>query len=407
MLELVALALKNIVKRKKRAILTILGTFIGIAAVVALVSLGQGLQQTINTQFEKVGADKIIIQPKELGGIGFGGTAAPGPLRKREIEIAAKVKGVAQTAAHLMQAGQVRYKDVQRTLYLMSIPETQKEAELLSSFGTWEAENGRLLAHKDRQKAMLGYNLANKKMFGRNIGAGSRITINNETFEVVGTLKRIGDPISDSSIVLPENDMKRITGMQEAEYSMIIAQSATGENPDVVAERIEKELRKDRHQKEGREDFIVQTSTDLIQSFNTVFNIVQAVFSGIAAISLIVGGIGIMNVMFTAVLERTREIGVMKAIGARNKDILLLFLAESGMLGLAGGGIGAVIGIGIAKTVEIAANSQFGQGTITAVMPYWLIIGAVMFSFIAGTISGALPAIKASRLKPAESLRYE
>jgi putative ABC transport system permease protein len=253
---------------------------------------------------------------------------------------------------------------------------------------------------------IVGYNLAYKKTFGRNLGVGDKVVVNGEVFDVVGVLKRIGDPGMDASVIMPEDDVRRI--LEEPEiFSMIVAQSAQGESPDGVAERIEKAIRRDRHQKEGKEDFQVQTSTDLIASFNAVFNIIQVVFVGIAAISLLVGGIGIMNVMFTAVLERTREIGVMKAIGARNSDVLWLFLIESGLLGLAGGVIGVILGAGIAKGVELGANTAFGPGTITAVFPIWLIVGALVFSFVVGAVSGVLPARRASKLRPVEALRYE
>ena len=147
--------------------------------------------------------------------------------------------------------------------------------------------------------------------------------------------------------------------------------------------------------------------SDLIESFLNVLLVIQVVFVGIAAISLLVGGIGIMNTMYTSVLERTREIGVMKAIGARNSDVLGLFLIESGLLGLAGGTIGVLIGIAISKSVEVLANTVVGPGTLYAYYPAYLIIGALAFSVIVGMISGVLPARRASKLKPVDALREE
>ena len=403
-MELFLLALRNLAKRKRRAALTMLGIFIGISAVVALVALGQGLQQTINAQFEKVGADKIVVQAKEIG---FGDEKAPGKLGKRELSVIKKVNGVMQVAGHLMHAVQVEFNEVQRTLYVMSVPDRQKEVELMNSFGTWEPEKGRLLTHKDREKVVVGYNLANRNLFKKNIFAGNKIRINGELFDVIGTLKRIGDPVSDSAIIIPEEDGRRVINNSEAPYAMIIAKVGAGESPEIVAERTEKELRQDRHQKEGKEDFTVQTSTDLIESFNKVLSIIQVVFAGIAAISLVVAGIGIMNTMYTAVLERTQEIGVMKAIGAKNSDVLLLFLTESALIGLAGGIAGVLIGIGISKGVEFFVNTAFGAGTITAVYPVYLIAGSLLFSAFIGTISGVLPARRAAKLKPVDALRYE
>ncbi len=403
MFELLKIASKNIGKRKKRTALTMLGVFIGIAAVVALVSLGEGLQQTINAQFEKIGADKIMVQAKEIG---FGGQFAPGQLREHELDIIENAHGVAQVAGALFRSAQVQFNDLQRTHYIISVPETAKALTLIATFNSWEADQGRLLTHRDRGKAVIGYNLAHKNVFGENVQLGDKLDVNGLQVEVVGILKRIGDPGADAGISMAEADVRGILNETDA-FSYIAAQSAKGENPEQVAENVKRVLRKDRHQKEGKEDFVVQTSTQFIEAFNAVLNIIQAVFVGIALISLLVGGIGIMNTMYTAVLERTREIGVMKAIGARNRDVLGLFLIESGMLGLAGGIIGVLIGAGISKAVEIGANAAFGPGTIYAAFPWYLIIGALAFSFIVGAASGVLPARRASKLKPVDALRNE
>jgi len=401
--EYFKLAVRNVGKRKKRAALTMLGIFIGIAAVVALVSLGQGLQGTINAQFEKIGADKIMVQAKEVA---YGGQFAPGQLSRHEIDVLEDVNGVSSIAGLLFRSSLAEFNNVQRAVTLMSIPEKAKEAELVSKWMTLEAAEGRSVTHKDKGKVIVGWNVAKKNLFGKEVRVGDKLLLGGVLFDVVGVAKRIGDPLMDGGISLPESDARLVLDEDKA-YSQIVIQTGQGVNADDVAERVEKTLRKDRHQKEGKEDFSVQTSTELIASFNTVFNIIQVVFVGIAAISLLVGGIGIMNVMFTAVLERTREIGVMKAIGARNSDVLSLFLIESGLLGIAGGVIGIILGAGISKSVEIGANAAFGPGTITAVFPIWLIVGALVFSFVVGALSGVLPARRASKLRPVEALRYE
>ncbi|MBI4146731.1 ABC transporter permease [Candidatus Woesearchaeota archaeon] len=403
-MEPLRIALRNIMKRKKRASLTMLGVFIGIAAVVALISLGQGLQQTINAQFEKVGADKIMIQAKQIG---FDDQNAPGQLGKRELNIIKDVNGVIRVSGVLFHAGRVNFNRIQRTLYIMSMPETPEEAALTYTFHNLEVENGRPLSHKDTGKALVGYNLANKNLFQKNVDTGDKITINDITFDVIGRLKRTGDPaMMDNSIIIPEANAREALNTTDG-YAMIAAQTAKGENPEEIAERIEKTIRRDRHQKEGKEDFNVQTSTDLIESFNAVFNIIQVVFVGIAAISLFVGGIGIMNTMFTAVLERTREIGIMKAIGARNKDIMTIFMTESSILGLAGGILGSIFGLAISKIAQYAVNNIFGEGTLYAAIPPGIIIGVLLFSIFTGAISGILPARRAALLKPVEALRDE
>jgi len=400
--DLVKMAVRNVGKRKKRAALTMIGIFIGIAAVVALVSLGQGLQDTINAQFEKVGADKLLIQPKDPGL--YGGEQSPGALDIDDKRLIEKVSGVSLAAGYFYRALKVEFNGVQKTVFVPSIPDDAREADLVKQWFTIEVESGRELSHKDKKKAMIGYNLAYKNTFVKNIEVGQKILVEGVPFEVVGVIKRIGDPTMDGGVVITEPDIRELLN-ESSLYTQIVAKSVG--NPDVVAENIKKKLRRDRGLDEGKEDFRVQSSTELIESFNAVFNIIQVVFIGIAAISLLVGGIGIANVMFTAVLERTREIGVMKAIGARNKDVMLMFLVESGFLGLVGGIIGILIGMGISKVVEIGANTAFGPGTIYASYSPFLIVGMMVFSVGLGALSGVLPARRASKLKPVEALRYE
>ncbi len=155
----------------------------------------------------------------------------------------------------------------------------------------------------------------------------------------------------------------------------------------------------------GKEDFIIQTPEQLLGTLNTILNIIQGVLVGIAAISLIIGGIGITNTMYTAVVERTREIGIMKSIGATPKTIMYLFLVESGLLGLIGGVIGVILGVSLAKIVEFAAFQAFGTSLIQVTISPVVIIGALLFAFIVGAISGAFPAKQAANMNPVDALR--
>ena len=173
-----------------------------------------------------------------------------------------------------------------------------------------------------------------------------------------------------------------------------------------MAENIKEELRDSRDEDEGEETFSVQTFEQLLEQFNDILGIVSIVLIGIAAISIVVGGVGIMNTMYTSVLERTKEIGIMKAVGAKNSNIMTLFLIESGMIGLAGGMIGIGIGIGLSKIVEIVA-SEAGFLPIKAYLGAPLLLGALAFSFIIGAASGTFPAMQASKMKPVDALRYE
>jgi putative ABC transport system permease protein len=154
-------------------------------------------------------------------------------------------------------------------------------------------------------------------------------------------------------------------------------------------------------------DFTILTPEELLKSFDMILNIVTAFLIGVAAISLIVGGIGIANTMYTSVLERTREIGVMKSIGAKNSDVLLIFLIESGLLGLTGGLVGVLLGTLIAKSVEYIAINYLGTTLLAAAIPLSLVLGCLAFAFFAGIIFGGWPAWNASKIRPTDALRYE
>ena len=170
---------------------------------------------------------------------------------------------------------------------------------------------------------------------------------------------------------------------------------------------MEKELRDDHRLDEGDEDFEIQTPEQFAEAFGVVLDMVQIVLIGIASIALLVGGFGMMNTMYTAVLQRTREIGIMKAIGARNEHILYLFLVESGLYGFFGGLIGIVLGIGFAKLVELAFIVAVGPAFLSIKIDWLLVIGTLIFSFLIGVLSGIAPARRASKLNPVDSLRYE
>ena len=204
---------------------------------------------------------------------------------------------------------------------------------------------------------------------------------------------------------IPLETAQEVFNLKETEeMSMIFARVKPGSIPSDVAEDVEKALRKDHNVKEGQEDFIVATAEQMIEGFNNILLVVQAVLVGIAAISLIVGGIGITNTMYTSVVERTREIGIMKAVGAKNSDIVSIFLMESAMLGFFGGMLGILIGLSVSKAVEIAAVYA-GVSVLKAYFGYELVVGALVFSMVVGVVSGVLPAKSAAKLNPVDALR--
>jgi len=398
-----SLSFNNLKRRKTRSWLTMIGIFIGIAAVVALISLGQGLQTAIEKQFEDFGSDRIIIQEKGLQGPPGSGTSQSTKLTSEDIEIIKGVRGVESAAGMLLKTARIEHNDEIKFNFIVGIPLASDEKEALDFFNV---ESGRDLKEDDDKKAVVGISYAEGKVFDKKLDLGNRIIIEGESFEIVGIMERIGNPYDDASVVIPKETMGEIYNIEDEESQIYVKVKDVNEI-DRVKENIERELRKERGEEEGKETFEVTTAEQFLEAFMNIFGVVQAVLVGIAAISLLVGGIGIANTMYTSVLERTKEIGTMKAVGAKNSDILILFLIESGMLGLIGGVIGIIIGIGLSKTAEYIAMTQLGTNLLQASVDPILIGGALAFSFLIGAISGVFPAMQASKLKPVDALHYE
>ncbi|MBU1974539.1 MAG: ABC transporter permease, partial [Nanoarchaeota archaeon] len=386
------LAYRSAKNRKLRSWLTMLGIFIGIAAVVALISLSQGLQNAIAEQFVSLGSDKIIVQAK---GSGFGppGTGVEVPLTKKDLAAIEKVSGVDVAVGRLVRAVKTEFNEEVKYSYAASLPEDKEDIDLAVEANNYKIGSGRLLSKGDLYKVMIGYDFA-EDFFDTSLVLRDTVLIEDQGFKVVGILKKSGNPQQDSTLVIPEAAFRNIVGVEE-DYDIIPIQIASGENLDTVTERVKKELRNYRDVEEGKEDFTVETPGDILATLTTILLIVQGVLIGIAAISLLVGGIGIMNTMYTAVLERTKEIGIMKATGAKRNQILALFLIESGFLGIFGGLIGVSLGMGISKLVEIIAFQIYGSYLIQASFDPIVIIGALLFSFTVGAMSGLFPARQA------------
>ena len=400
-----SLSVKSIRNRQVRSWLTMIGIFIGVAAVVALISLGQGLTAAINAQFATFGVDKVIVQPKSAG-FGPPGAFAAGNLTSHDTQLLKNVPGVLQVSGTVIKSGTIEFGKEQQARIIQSIPTESREAELMIKTNNLEIIAGRMIRSNDKTKVLIGYNYAHGKLFTKQVSVGNKLIISGKEFEVVGILKRLGDPGTDNGIIMSEKAVEELFGTA-GQLSYIVVQVKEGESLDDVTDRITRIMRRDRGLREGKEDFQIQSPQQILESFNIILTVVQAVVVGIAGISILVGAIGIMNTMYTAVLERTREIGIMKATGARNSHILYIFLIESGMLGMAGGAIGVALGVGIGKLVEAVARQALGTDLLQASFPWYLIVGALFFSFALGAVSGTLPAMQASRLKPADALRYE
>ena len=393
---------KEIKRKKTRSWLTLIGIFIGIAAIVSLITLGQGLENAIEQQFSSLGKDKLFILPSG----GFFGMGASELLNEDDLELIKETSGV-RMATGLSQAfAKFEFNDLVHYGFISGISTDPEERALVWDAQTYGLSSGRLLREGDKFKTLLGYEHSLDDLFEERVELGDKIVLHNQEFKVVGFLDKIGSPPDDQAAIIPLDAYTEVFDSGE-ELNFIIAQTALGEDPLNVAEDIEKVMRKKHDVKEGEEDFEIQTPEQFMESFNVILDIVQIVLIGIAAISLLVGGIGIMNTMYTAVLERTKEIGILKALGARNSQVLALFLVESGLYGLGGGIVGVTVGIGFAKLTEFAFTIAVGPAFLSIKIDWLLVLGTLLFSFIIGCLSGIAPARSASKQNPVDSLRYE
>jgi len=404
--EYFKLALNSILNRKLRSWLTMVGIFIGVAAVVALTSLGEGMQAAIQDQFEKAGADRILVFPGNVQG--FTGMAASqivsAKLTDRDVSVTKNVRGVGQSVGFLVQDAEVEYANEQKQKTIFGAPTDSEAQDFMDQMDFFVVDGGQKLKPSHKYKATVGREFA-KTGFRKEIHIGHRIEIVGQEFEVVGLNKLTGNPFHDGKITIPLETAQELFDKDDT-ISMVSIKVKPSFDPGEVAEVITRKLRRSRDVKEDEEDFNVQTSEELVRSFSAVINVVQVLLTGIAAISLLVGGIGIMTTMYTSVLERTREIGVMKAVGARNSDILTIFLIESGVLGTIGGIIGIAFGLGISKAVEMIALQAMGTAILKAKVSAGIVGGALLFSFTIGCISGLLPAKKAAEMRPVEAIRF-
>jgi len=379
-----------------------LGIFIGISAVVALIGLGEGLRESINSQFNFLGTDLLAITAS--GGMGPPGSGVVNPLTDKELNRIKGVLGVEKVAGRIQESVKLVFNKKSSFTYAISVPDGEYR-EVIEHALSMEVQEGRLLEDEDKDVVFLGARyLEEDNRFGKAVFRGSKIEIQGKEFEVIGIMEKKGNPMIDSAIFMNDDDLRELVGRPKDEYDLIGV--IFDENKDVVKikEDIEDRLRKVRDVKKGNEDFSVETPASMLEQVNSIILGVQIFVYIIAGISILVGGIGIMNTMYTAVVERTKEVGIMKSIGAKNSIIFTLFFMESGFLGTVGGIIGIILGYSMATGLAFVGRMVLG----VKLYPYFhwsLIVGAFLFSFVIGSFFGTLPAIQASKLNPVDALR--
>jgi len=400
-----SLAFKNLKSRGIRSWLTLIGIFIGVTAVVSLISLGNGLQLAVATQFGVSANQLITVQAGGLSGYGPPGSAVVDPLTEEDADAIERLSSVENTVTRNIKSVKVEFNDKVNYRYIGSMSDNKKDLNLIYTQLDSGALLGKLLTESDRGKIILGYNYYAKSddWDGKQIIPGKTILVNDRKFEVIGILEKQGSLITDNVVYMPEDDVKSLLNLNNT-VDMIIVEPKNKEEINKTKIEIEKLLRDRRNVKLGEEDFEVSTPEASLATINSVLSGVQVFIVIIASISIFIGVIGIINTMTTSVLERKKEIGISKSIGARNEHIFLQFFIESSLLGLIGGLAGAIFGtlLGVAGIYGI--NNWLGT-QLTPEIDFILIFSTLLGSFLIGGIAGLVPAFKAAKQNPVEALR--
>ncbi|MBN1169611.1 ABC transporter permease [Candidatus Micrarchaeota archaeon] len=402
--DAVVYALKNLSQRSLRSWLTIIGMVIGVIAIVVILSISEGFNKDITDQLASFGADQMFIYPLSDFLSAFSGTGAlqqtSGKLFQADVDDINNIPGVKNTARIIYGRASLSFKGKNITSFIFGT-----DREMFEMYGDYiEVESGRMFKEGERNVAFFAADAATDYFGKDKINVGSVIQINGKNFRVVGIQKKIGTSLStsdDSAIYVPFEDARDLFKGQflADEVGMIMVQIDEGFEPDKIKQTIEYRLASNHRVKSDDLDFSVITSDQINEIVGTVLLTVQLVLAAITLIASFVGAIGIANTMFMNVLERIREIGILKSVGATKKDILMIFLVESAIIGLAGGVIGLVLGYGLLQLLIELFN-------IPVFLRLRIIAFVFVFSIGTGAAAGFLPAWRAAKMDPVEALRF-
>jgi len=400
------IAFQNLKTRSLRSWLTILGIVIGVFLIVSLLSLSEGLKTTINKQLKAMGGEIIIVMPGDesnpFASMMVGGVE----LEREDISAIQKTEGVDKVITMSYSSAISRYNGEGKTTFLggLSLRDGQ---EILSRFEGWTIGEGRWPIF-GKNEVIVGKKLA-EDIFEDNIIVNSDIMIKGRKMKVVGILESLGSKTDDSFVYMDMDIYENITGKKKGSAQMAMVKVSDGVLINDIADKIKLALEKTTKRRGGTDaaSFAVITAEKVSGIANDILSVVQAVIVGFASIAIIVGGIGIMNTMLTSVRERTKEIGIMKAIGAKNSAITSIFLMEAAIIGFVGGIGGTALGTIMAKLIEVYGQVH-PMFYFSAVISPGLVLFGLIFSLVVGCLAGFLPARRAAKLRPVDALRrYE
>jgi putative ABC transport system permease protein len=404
-------AFSMVLNSRLRSWLTIIGIVIGVASVIAITSIGEGMQQSIESQMGGLGADLLTITPgfskggssmhqRRGGGDGSSAQATDEEivLDRTDVQALRGISDIEFIETEIGGSVDVDYMGKTGTVSLKGV-----DPKVWSDVTTTEIEKGRLLDSADQNVIVIGGDLA-ASYFDQPVGINKMLTIENNAFRVVGIL----DDTSKTIYIPIQMAYQLLDDKETDEYDSIIVKVKNEEDLENVILKVEKKLMTTRHVTEKERDFSIFSGKQLMETISEIMSGVSLFLTAIAAISLIVGAVGIANTMFTSVLEKTKEIGIMKAIGAKNRDILLIFLFNATLIGLVGGLIGVILGVGVSGLLPMIMSGMMGSrgdaGTFVTLNSVLIALGV---SMAVGITAGFIPAYNGSKLKPVDALRYE
>ena len=397
--ETIKYSLRNLRQRKGRSFLTLFSILIGIATIFIFISFGLGLYNYINEFSTSSSADKLLITAKgSLGGLGMEESFK---LTEKDVDAVKSAAGVYDASGGYFTAVQVEVNNQKKFVFLVAYdPKTPLILEIINI----DAQKGRLLRQGDRKNVVLGYNyLLDNKIFKKGLDVNDIIEIDGVKMKIIGFFEPVGNPQDDSQVYITNDYFESL--YPNTTYLQIVVKVDIS-NIDKVIDNVEKKLRKERGLEEGKEDFFVQSFEELIESFSNVLNIIIGFIILIALISVLVSAVNTANTMITSVLERYKEIGILKAIGAKNSDIFWIFLFESSFLGFVAGVMGVLLGWGFASLAG-SVLTNLGWGFLAPYYSSYLFAGLILFATVTGAISGVIPAVRASKINTVDALRYE